>query len=122
MSAPPITCRPAHPIVFYPSRCGCSDKNGKAIKEEQGVLRRTVMWRPFIVDLRDTRLAPHEPRTFTLTYSAARYPGAKAIEAVVYYHLVDEARRRRIDYRSTEPIDFEIYHKRLPLGGVEDAS
>jgi len=98
------------------------DKDGKDLKQEQSVLRRTVMWRPFIVDLRDTRLAPHEPRTFTLTYSAARYPGAEAIEAVVQYHLVDEARRRRIDYRNTEPVDFEIYHKRLPLGGAEDAS
>lgn len=96
-------------------------KDGKVLKEEQGVLRRTVMWRPFIVDLRDTRLAPHEPRTFTLAYSAARYPGAEAIEAVVHYHLVDEARRRRIDYRNTEPIEFEIYRKHLPLGGAEGA-
>jgi hypothetical protein len=97
------------------------DKDGKAIKEEQGVLRRTVMWRPFIVDLRDTRLAPHEPRTFTLAYSAARYPGAEAVEAVVHYHLMDEARRRRIDYRNTEPIEFEIFRKRLPLGSAEGA-
>ena len=98
------------------------DKNGKAIKEEQGMLRRTVMWRPFIVDLWDTRLAPHKPRTYALEYSKRRYPGAKAVEAVVYYHLVDEARRRRIDYRSTEPIEFEIYRKRLPLGGVKATS
>ena len=97
------------------------DKDGKAIREEQSVLKRTVMWRPFIVDLRDTRLAPHEPRTFTLEYSRRRYPGAKAVEAVVHYHLVDEARRQRIDYRNTEPIEFVIYRKRLPLGGAGGA-
>jgi len=39
----------------------------------------------------------------------------------VQYHLVDEARRRRIDYRNTEPVDFEIYRKRLPLGSTEGA-
>lgn len=96
-------------------------KDGKVLKEAQGTLRRTVMWRPFIVDLWDTRLAPRDPRTFTLAYSAARYPGAEAVEAVVHYHLVDEARRRRIDYRNTEPIEFEIYRQRLPLGGTEVA-
>jgi hypothetical protein len=98
------------------------DMDGKAVKEEQSVLKRTIMWRPFIVDLWDTRLAPHEPRTFTLEYSKKRYPGAKVVEAVVHYHLVDEARRQRIDYRNTEPIEFEIYRKRLPLGGAEGAS
>lgn len=97
------------------------DKNGKVLKEEQGALRRTVMWRPFIVDLRDVRLAPHEPRTFTLVYSATRDLGAEAVEAIVHYHLMDETRRRRIDYRNTEPIEFEIYRKRLPLGGAEGA-
>jgi hypothetical protein len=94
-------------------------ENGKVLKEEQGVLRRMVMWRPFIVDLRDTRLAPHEPRTFTLAYSASRYPGASAVEAVVQYHLVDEARRRRINYRNPEPIEFEIYRMRLPLDSAK---
>jgi len=35
---------------------------------------------------------------------------------------VDEARRRRIDYRNTEPLDFEIYRQRLPLRAGEAAS
>lgn len=93
------------------------DKEGKTIEENRAVLKRTVMWRPFIVDLWDTRLAPHEPRTFPLEYSKARYPKAETVEAVVRYHLLDEARRRRIDYRNTEPIEYEVYRKRLPLGG-----
>jgi len=97
------------------------DKNGKVLKETDGTLRRTVMWRPFIIDLRDTRLAPHEPRTFALKYSKASYPETEAVEAVVQYHLVDETRRRRIGYRNTEPLDFEIFRQRLPLGGTKAA-
>ena len=91
------------------------DKDGATLKEERAVLIRKIMWRPFIIDLSDTRLAPNEPRSFTLSYSAARYPAAEAVEAVVQYHLLAEARRQRIDYRNTEPIAYEVFRQRLPL-------
>ncbi len=96
-------------------------KDGEIIKEEKNVLKRTFMWRPFIVDLSDTRLAYNDPRTFTLDYSAARYPKADTVEAVVQYHLVEEARAKRIGYPKTEPIEFEIYRQRLPLVRIETA-
>ena len=97
------------------------DKDGATLKEETAVLKRSIMWRPFIIDLRDTRLAPREPRTFNLDFFPTRYPRAEAVEAVVQYHLLEEARRQRIDYRNTEPISYEIYRKRLSLSGAEAA-
>ena len=77
MSAPAITCRPARPIVFYPSRCGCWTKTAAALKEEQGVLRRTVMWRPFIVDLGIRGLRPMNHALSPWSIPRARYPGRR---------------------------------------------
>jgi len=42
------------------------DAAGATLKEERFTLRRTIMWRPFIVDLRDTRLSPRERRRYTI--------------------------------------------------------
>jgi hypothetical protein len=42
------------------------DKQGKVLVEENHTLKRTIMWRPFIVDLWDTRLPPGEQREYTI--------------------------------------------------------
>lgn len=85
------------------------DSAGAVLDEEQWTLKRTVMWRPFIVDLWDTRLPRHEARTYALDIGARTV----AVEAEVRYHLLDEARRERIGYRNTQPIDYAVYRERM---------
>ncbi len=79
------------------------------------MLKRTLMWRPFIVDLWDTRLPRNRPRLYTLEYLRRGSPPATAVEAIVRYHLLDEARRKRIGCENTEPIAYEIFRKRAAL-------
>ena len=43
---------------------------------------------------------------------------ALAVEAVVRYHLLDEARRKRIDYNNEEPIAYDVFRKQLPLSAI----
>jgi hypothetical protein len=91
------------------------DREGHALKEEEHTLKRTTMWRPFIVDLWDTRLPPREPRAFRIEFPTARNPAAAAVEAVVRYHLLDEKRRARIGYENAEPIAYEVFRSRIAL-------
>lgn len=91
------------------------DGGGKVLKEERHRLKRTILWRPFIVDLWDTRLPYREPRAYRFDFSGAGRPAPAALEVVVRYHLLDEARRRKIGYENREPISYEVYRKTLPL-------
>lgn len=91
------------------------DGEGKVLKEQRHTLKRTILWRPFIVELRDTRLPYLQPRTFRFDYSMNGRSTAAALEVVVRYHLLDEARRRKINYENKEPISYEVYRKTLPL-------
>lgn len=87
------------------------DAQGNVLKEESHLLKRTVMWRPFIIDLWDTRLPRGERRSYNLTLSDPEQ--AFAVEAVVRYHLLDEKRRRRIGYQNREPVAYEVFRQRL---------
>lgn len=89
------------------------DAQGNVLKEESHLLKRTVIWRPFIIDLWDTRLPRGERRNYNLTLSDPEQ--AFAVEAVVRYHLLDEKRRRRIGYQNREPIAYEVFRQRLPV-------
>jgi hypothetical protein len=89
------------------------DKAGRVVDENRHSIKRTVMWRPFIVDLRDTRLVRRQPRRYQL---GVRGDGeAVAVEAEVRYHLLDESRRRRIGYQNRTPIDYAVFHEQIPL-------
>ena len=92
------------------------DANGGTVLEQEHTLKRTVMWRPFIMDLWDTRLPYQQPRTYTLEFFPDKSGRVYAIEAVVRYHLLDENRRRRIGYANQEPISHEIYRGRISVG------
>lgn len=85
--------------------------DGHVLRETHAKLKRTVMWRPFIVDLRDTRLPRGEPRRYMLELP----PGSRTIEAEVRYHLLAESRRQRIGYRNTEPISYPVFEERKTL-------
>lgn len=89
------------------------DAQDNVLKQKTRKLKRTIMWRPFIVDLRDTRLPKGERRTYDFTFT--RHPAAKAVEAVVRYHLLDEKQREKIGYENKEPISYEIYRERIPV-------
>ena len=91
------------------------DHDGRVLKEEEHTIKRTVMWRPFIVDLRDTRLPRWQPRSYTLSVPEGEQQKAATVEAVVRYHLLNERRRKRIGYQNNEPIEYEVFHERLSL-------
>jgi len=89
------------------------DKQGSALDEQNYTIIRTVMWRPFIIDLWDTRLPRWQPRVYEL-----EVPGdseAVSVEAEIRYHLLAEKRRQKIGYRNKEPINYEVFRKQLLL-------
>lgn len=88
------------------------DAQGEIIKQQNHTLKRTVMWRPFIIDLWDTRLPRWQPRSYTFEFSRAE--GVK-LEAEVRYHLLDESRRERIDYENQTPIDYPVFQRSIAL-------
>ncbi len=91
------------------------DSEGKVLKEQDHKLIRKMLWRPFIIDLADTRLPYGEPRQYSMEYSTSEFNNAAAIEVKVRYHLVDQSRIKRINYQSREPIDYEVFSKRIDL-------
>ena len=91
------------------------DRAGATVAEQQRLIKRTVMWRPFIVDLWDNRLPPGEPREHEFSFSAGDAQRARAAEATVRYGLVEEKRLRRIGYEPDEPVSYEVTRRRIEL-------
>ena len=91
------------------------DNKGALIDEEKHTLKRTIMWRPFIIDLWDSRLPRGQPRTFDYSFSNNNNPRAETLEVVVEYFLVDEARRKRIGYDDKDATHYEVFSQRLKL-------
>jgi Cytochrome c554 and c-prime len=90
--------------------------SGQLLAEKVYTLKRSILWRPFIVDLRDTRLPHGRSRAFRLPV-AKRGGGVPAVvDVTVRYHLLDEARRKKIGYNNARPISYPIYHERILLG------
>jgi hypothetical protein len=87
------------------------DARGRVLARIDDTLERTVVWRPFIVDLWDSRLPRGAPRRYELTLPAA----TRTVEAQVRYHLLGEARRKRIGYRPDAPLAFPIFDQRLAI-------
>ncbi len=91
------------------------DEDNNVLSEKEEKLIRTVMWRPIILDLRDTRLPPDELRQYTITFDQSNKSQAKYAEADVRYYLVDEKRLQRINYQSEEPMNYEVFSQRIEL-------
>ena len=91
------------------------DGDGDVLDETTHTLKRTIMWRPFIIDLWDTRLPRNQPRTYDIEFSAAGKSAPAAVEAVVRYFLVDEKRRKRIGYEDRDATFYEVYRQHVPL-------
>jgi hypothetical protein len=87
------------------------DAQGRVLRETTDTLERAILWRPFIVDLRDTRLVSNVPRRYALDLP----PDARTIEAEVSYHLLAESRRKRIGYDPVTPISHVVFEERRSL-------
>ncbi len=91
------------------------DRGGKTIKRESFLMKRQIMWRPFIVDLKDTRLPYGKPVRFSFEFSRYGRNPPRALDVLVTYHLLDEKRRKRIGYENGEPIAYPIYQETITL-------
>lgn len=89
------------------------DINNNVLNNKTGTIKRTVMWRPFIMDLWDTRLPRWQPRNYEIEISDINK--AVSVEAVVRYHLLDENRRKRINYKNKTPITYDVFSQKIVL-------
>jgi hypothetical protein len=93
------------------------DAQGKLLDQRREVLERMVMWRPFIVDLWDTRLRRGEPRVYGFEFRVDRDRQPARLEVVVRYHLLHESRRARIGYANRTPVEYAVFEKSIALEG-----
>jgi hypothetical protein len=93
---------------------------GNVLAEREEKLVRTVLWRPFIVDLWDTRLPRGRPHSLDLEVPAAGASIGRVLEATVSYFLVDDQRRQRIGYKDSKAIGYEVFRRILPLDAGAD--
>ncbi len=89
------------------------DQQGHVLNEKTKSLIRSVLWRPFIIDLNDTRLARWQPRTYTIDIIDKKK--AVSVEASIRYHLMNEKRRKRIKYKNKTPIAYDVFRKKISL-------
>lgn len=91
------------------------DKTGQVIQEETHTMIRSFWWRPFIVELSDSRLPYNQPRDFSFVVEKKFLKKAAVLDVEVRYHLLQESRRKRINYINSEPIDYPIFQQTLDL-------
>lgn len=91
------------------------DREGSVLEEESHTLKRTILWRPFIIDLWDTRLRRGQPRTYDIEFASDGKDAPAAVEAVVRYFLVDEKRRKRIGYEDKDATSYEVFRQLVAL-------
>lgn len=92
------------------------DSSGKVINREEEIIKRTMIWRPFIFDWSDNRLARWQPTTFKFSLEAGSRSQAVEVETVVRYHLLPEERRKHIGYENKTPIFHELFREKIHLG------
>jgi len=95
------------------------DEQGNVLKEQRHKLIRTVLWRPFIIDLRDTRLPRWQPRSYHFEFSSTGKTPPAAVEVTVRYHLMGIKRHERIKHKNVVPISYPVFHERIPVGRKE---
>lgn len=93
------------------------DENKNVLKEKTIFLQRTILWRPFIIDLWDTRLKYKKLRSYSFEFIMDSRPQPAFLDVKVEYGLLREKRRLRIGYQNVEPITYELFHKIIKLSG-----
>jgi hypothetical protein len=58
------------------------------------------------------RLARDEPRGYVFRLKPEDFAARRVLEVTVRYHLLDEARRKRVAYDNQEPIAYPLYQRR----------
>ena len=91
------------------------NKEEKVIKEKNYKMKRYILWRPFIVDIKDTRLPFNEPKEFPFEFKTNSVNQPSILDITVRYHLLDEKQRKKIGYENKEPIAYPIYNERIIL-------
>jgi hypothetical protein len=91
------------------------NKEEKVIKEKNYTMKRYILWRPFVIDIKDTRLPFNEPRSFVFEFKPDSEDPPSIIDISVRYHLLDEKQREKIGYENKEPIAYPIYNERILL-------
>ncbi|MBI2061000.1 MAG: hypothetical protein HYT87_14635 [Nitrospirae bacterium] len=87
--------------------------DGSMVRTQTHTLKRWILWRPMILELRDNRLHPGKERSFRFAERVAGAPGSHTLDVEVAYHLMTEAARRKIDYPADLPIQHTLYSARL---------
>ncbi|MDE3114977.1 MAG: hypothetical protein KGL26_05180 [Pseudomonadota bacterium] len=85
------------------------DTAGHVLRSTRYAIERTVLWRPFIVDLWDTRLKPGEPQQYSIAFDDE----AASVEAVVRYQMMDASHRARLHYPGA--VSYVVFQKRIAL-------
>ena len=93
-------------------------KGGNLVQEETFRMKRYILWRPFIVDLKDTRLPFRVPKRFGFSFREEDRYMPYRLDIRITYHLLDEKRRREIGYEAKDPIAYTIYERRISLEGL----
>jgi hypothetical protein len=91
------------------------DSAGKVLKEKVYTMKRHILWRPFIVDIKDTRLQYNKPRTFAFRFNKGTSDAPSVLDVTVKYHLLGEKRRKKIGFEPEEPISYPIYNAKIKL-------
>ncbi len=91
------------------------DNKGNVIKEKIFKMKRYILWRPFIVDIKDTRLPYGETKQFDFEFKMDRHNSPSVLDVTVIYHRLDEKRRQKIGFKNEEPIAYPIYKESIHL-------
>ena len=90
------------------------DREAVVVKEKVFTMKRQILWRPFIIDLKETRLPYGVLKEYVFEFDDG-IKSLKELDVIVRYHLLDEKRRDRIGYKNKEPIAYPVFNLRIPL-------
>ncbi|MBF0152184.1 MAG: hypothetical protein HQL64_00350 [Magnetococcales bacterium] len=94
------------------------DEHEVVMHEKIHKIQRTILRRPIILELWDNRLSTRVPREFIYELPKNGIsPRGTALDVTVRYHLLDETRRKHINYENTAPVSYSIFHERFDLSG-----
>lgn len=89
------------------------DNKGNMLKEKIFKMKRYILWRPFIVDIKDTRLPFGKTKQFAFEFKKDTGNLPSVLNVTVNYHFLDEKRRKRIGFNNEKPISYPIYKESI---------
>ncbi len=89
------------------------DGAGQIVKESKNYIHRVMIWRPFIIDIWDTRLKFKESADYYFSFPAPTGKSEYLLSVVVRYGLLHENRRVKIGYENEEPVLHTLFEKEV---------